>query len=90
MPNTSKIYHRRSPRLKGYDYSQAGAYFVTICIQDHRKLFGEIRNDALCLNQVGELTEKLWNNLPESFPGIELDLSLCNYAQSFSWDSCSQ
>lgn len=38
------IYHRHSIRLKGYDYSQEGLYFITICTQNHKHLFGEIKN----------------------------------------------
>jgi putative transposase len=40
MPYNPQIHHRRSIRLKGYDYSQAGAYFITICTQNHACLFG--------------------------------------------------
>ena len=38
------IHHRHSIRLKGYDYSQEGLYFITICTQNHKHLFGEIKN----------------------------------------------
>ncbi len=43
--------HRRSLRLKGYDYSQPGAYFVTICTQSRECLFGEIANEEVMLNE---------------------------------------
>jgi hypothetical protein len=46
MPYNPEIHHRRSIRLKGYDYSQAGLYFVTICTQNRECLFGEIRRGA--------------------------------------------
>ena len=42
MPYHPEIHHRRSIRLKGYDYSQEGLYFITICVQDRECLFGEI------------------------------------------------
>jgi len=42
------IHHRKSIRLKGYDYSKAGWYFITICVQDRACLFGEIRVGASC------------------------------------------
>jgi hypothetical protein len=47
-------HHRRSIRLKGYDYSQAGAYFVTICTQDMECLFGDIDDGAMRLNDAVE------------------------------------
>jgi hypothetical protein len=50
MSYNSNLYHRRSVRLKGYDYSQAGMYFVTICVQDKVCLFGEIIDDDMLLN----------------------------------------
>ncbi len=47
MSYNSNLHHRRSVRLKGYDYSQAGMYFVTICVQDKVCLFGEIIDAVL-------------------------------------------
>ncbi len=44
MPYNPNKHHRRSIRLKGYDYTQAGLYFVTICLQDRKWLFGKIEN----------------------------------------------
>jgi len=45
--------HRRSLRLQGYDYAQAGAYFVTLCMQDRICLFGEIIDERMRLNAAG-------------------------------------
>jgi REP element-mobilizing transposase RayT len=63
------IHHRRSIRLKGYDYAQAGLYFITICCQDRLNLFGDIENGEMKLNIYGEIawnewqaTEKIRNN----------------------------
>ena len=64
---------RRSLRLKGYDYAQAGAYFVTTCTQDRTCLFGEVADDRICLNAAGQLAAILWSALPTRFPGIDLD-----------------
>jgi REP element-mobilizing transposase RayT len=64
---------RRSIRLKSYDYSQAGAYFVTICTQERVCLFGEVVDDAMSLNDAGEMVASLWEGLPERFSGIEID-----------------
>ena len=66
-------HHRRSIRLKGYDYSQAGAYFVTICIQDRECLLGEIIIGEMKLNAAGKMIHYWWNQLPDKYPNIELD-----------------
>ena len=73
MKYNPEIHHRRSIRLKGYDYSQAGLYFITICTQDKLHLFGEITNDEMILNDAGITIEKWWNKLKNKFPNIELD-----------------
>jgi putative transposase len=69
-----KIRHRRSIRLKGYDYSQAGAYFITICVRDSECLFGEIVNDEMILNEYGKIANDEWGKLPQRFPNFELDV----------------
>ena len=68
-----EIHHRRSIRLKGHDYAQAGAYFVTICAHDRECLFGEIVNGEMEVNQYGEIVEKAWNDLLNHYPHLELD-----------------
>ncbi len=73
MKYNPEIHHRRSIRLKEYDYSQAGLYFITICTQDSLHLFGKITNDAMVLNDAGMLIEKWWNELKNKFVNIELD-----------------
>jgi REP element-mobilizing transposase RayT len=67
------IHHRRSIRLREYDYSSAGAYFVTICTQGKECLFGRIDGDVMVLNDVGRMVKIVWQSLPERFPGIALD-----------------
>jgi len=49
------IHHRRSIRLKGYDYSQAGLYFITICCQNRNCLFGKIVDRKMILNDAGKM-----------------------------------
>jgi len=66
-------HHRRSIRLRGYDYSQAGAYFVTICAQNRECLFGGIVNGEMNLNPLGEIILKWWEALPNYYPPAELD-----------------
>ena len=63
---------RRSIRLKGYDYSQAGLYFITICIQDREMLLGKIKNDEMLLNDAGKMVRKEWEKLPQRFNAIVL------------------
>ena len=65
------IHHRRSIRLKGYDYSQAGAYFITICAQNREYLFGEITNGKMQLNNAGKMIEKWYCELMNKFPDIQ-------------------
>ncbi len=67
-------HHRRSIRLKGYDYAQAGAYFVTICCQDRLHRFGKIQDNEMVLNELGDVAYQEWLNLPTRFPNIELDV----------------
>ncbi|MFA4835623.1 MAG: transposase [Dehalococcoidia bacterium] len=64
---------RRSIRLKGYDYAQAGAYFITVCTQGRECLFGECANGKFNFNEAGRMVEAVWNELPIRFPDIETD-----------------
>jgi REP element-mobilizing transposase RayT len=67
-----KIHNRRSIRLKGYDYTRAGLYFVTICCQNRNHLFGKIENGIMILNDAGEMIERLWHDIPNDFSNIIL------------------
>jgi REP element-mobilizing transposase RayT len=73
MPYDPFKHHRRSIRLKGYDYAQAGAYFVTICAQNRECLFGEIAAGEMHLNAAGEMIVRWWNELSNKFPTFEPD-----------------
>lgn len=64
-------YHRRSVRLKGYDYSQSGAYFITIVTWQRLMLFGKIENGEMKLNRYGDVVQKWWNDIPDHFPNVE-------------------
>lgn len=72
MKYNPQIHHRRSIRLKGYDYTQAGLYFITICCQDRTCLFGEITDGEMILNDAGQMVETQWLALPNRFPNIAL------------------
>jgi len=66
-------HHRRSIRLKGYDYSQKGAYFVTICVQNRKFKFGDVEYGKTILNKFGEIVKNTWFDLPNHIGNIELD-----------------
>lgn len=69
-----KVYpNRKSIRLKGYNYSQPGAYFITICTQNRKCLFGEIINGKMIFNDAGKMVENEWVNLPHRFTNIQLN-----------------
>ncbi|MBI5352228.1 MAG: hypothetical protein HZB50_06280 [Chloroflexi bacterium] len=67
-----KIHHRKSIRLQGYDYSHAGAYFVTIVTYQRDCLFGKIENEIMMLNDFGKIADECWRSIPEHFPFVEL------------------
>ncbi len=82
------IHHRQSIRLKGYDYSQAGLYFITICVQDRKSLFGKIaggdnvgvedfqplhhHQPEMVLNDAGKIADECWLEIPKHFPNAVL------------------
>jgi putative transposase len=72
MKYNPETHHRRSIRLQGYDYSQAGAYFVTIVTQGRVSLFGTIENGEMYLNNAGKMIVKWWNESPNKFSQITL------------------
>ena len=58
------VHHRRSIRLQGYDYAQAGAYFITICAQNRACLFGDVDGSDMQLNKAGNMVAAVWDSLP--------------------------
>lgn len=65
--------HRKSPRLQGYDYSQEGAYFVTVCVQGRLSLFGCIEYQSFIASPAGRMVAYWWQQLPHKFPDVQLD-----------------
>ena len=59
--------------MHGYDYSQSGAYFVTICTQNKKCFFGNIANDKILLNDAGRMINIIWNELPNNYQGVNID-----------------
>ena len=73
MSYNPEIHHRQSIRLQGYDYTNEGIYFVTICCYQRQHLFGEIDNGEMKINLIGQIVSALWQKIPQHFPNVELD-----------------
>jgi putative transposase len=65
--------HRRSIRLPGFDYAQTGAYFVTVCTQRRKCLFGEVLDGKVALNASGRMVESIWNEISQFYSGADVD-----------------
>ena len=61
------MHHRKLLRLKGYDYSNAGLYFITICCQDRVWRFGRVDNGKMILNEFGQIANDEWTKLESRF-----------------------
>ncbi|MDQ1327561.1 MAG: REP-associated tyrosine transposase [Candidatus Poribacteria bacterium] len=66
-------HHRRSIRLKGYDYSQSGAYFITICTHDKKSLFGKIIDGNMVLNEFGKIVNDEWIKTEQIRKNVKID-----------------
>lgn len=64
---------RQSTRLPRFDYTRQGAYFVTLCTRNRACLFGDIVNGEMRLNDIGNLADGLWQEIPVHFPQVEID-----------------
>ena len=73
MKPSAEERHRRSVRLPGFDYTQVGAYFITICSYEMQCIFGEVVNGEMWLSQIGSMVKECWDALPDHFNQIELD-----------------
>jgi len=67
------VIRRKNLRVVNYDYSQAGAYFITICAKAHKCILGKIENGQIRLNKYGEIVNICWREIPEHFPNVILD-----------------
>jgi REP element-mobilizing transposase RayT len=87
MPYNPDIHHRRSIRLKDYDYTQAGAYFITICTKQKQCIFGDIKNGEMRLNALGAIADRCWQQIPIHFPNTALDIYIImpNHLHSILW-----
>lgn len=73
MKYNPEKHHRRSIRLQGYDYSQPGAYFITICTKDRKYLFGNIIDGKMVLNEYGKIAQQCWLDIPLHYQNVELN-----------------
>ncbi len=73
MPYDPQIHHRRSIRLKGYDYSSQGAYFVTLVCQYRDCIFGKILDGRIGFSKVGEIAQREWRRIERNFLFARID-----------------
>lgn len=66
-------HRRRLIRLKGYDYSRAGAYFVTVCVRNKENSLGKIIDGKVVLSEIGKIAEKCWNEIPKHYLCVQID-----------------
>jgi REP element-mobilizing transposase RayT len=73
MNYNPKTHQRRSIRLRGYDYSQPGSYFVTVCTSNRECLFGNVADGEVALNHVGRVVDEEWSYTEIIRPEVEVD-----------------
>jgi putative transposase len=73
MKTDPERHHRRSIRLKSYDYARAGAYFITLCVQDRACLFGNVVGGGVRLHDAGRMVQTVWDELPVHYLGVDID-----------------
>jgi putative transposase len=66
-------FHRRSTRLKDYNYTNSGSYFVAICVQNRLCLLGQIINETVSLSDYGMIVNECWRDIPSHFPDVIID-----------------
>jgi putative transposase len=67
------LHHRKSTRLKDYDYSSPAEYFVTMCTKNKECIFSEIAGEKVKLSPIGKIAMQCWEEIPQHFPHVELD-----------------
>ena len=73
MTYNPDIHHRRSIRLREYDYSSGGVYSLTMCVHGRECLFGAVADGFMHLNEAGRMVEEIWRSLAERFPNVTTD-----------------
>ena len=64
--------NRRSIRMRGYDYASEGAYFLTICTDEMRHLFGRVQNSVMVTNTLGDIAQQCWDAIPQHMPHVDI------------------
>ena len=87
MKDNREIHHRRSIRLKGYNYSQPGADFISLCTYQRQCWFGEIYQAQMHLNQIGKIVEQEWLKSAQMRPNLKLDewIIMPNHLHGIVW-----
>ena len=73
MPFHPDVHHRRSIRMRSYDYAAGGAYFITVCARERAPVFGEIADGAMRLNGAGRVVDECWRDTAIVRPYVTLD-----------------
>jgi len=73
MKYNPNVHHRKSIRLKGYDYSHSDSYFITICTKNKENYFGTINNMQMRLSKIGNIANQCWQEIPKHFPIVQLN-----------------
>ena len=83
----SENHNRQSVRLKGYDYTQPGAYFLTICLKDKVCQMATGSGESLRLNDIGKIAKKFWKSIPEHYPSVRIDtcVSMPDHMHGILW-----
>ncbi|MCO5182486.1 MAG: transposase [Anaerolineae bacterium] len=83
----ARTHHRRSIRLKGWNYASEGAYFVTVCAYRGQSVFGMINDDKLSLSLIGHFVDLCWQTIPSHFPHVQLDMFIVmpNHFHGILW-----
>src|ERR1035437_8195830 len=66
-------YRIPSPRLAPHDYGGTGEYFITICVDGRRPVFGELVKGSVRLNALGEVAKNFWSGIPQHYPNMSVD-----------------
>jgi len=74
MPDLFRNRYRiDSVRLKNWDYSTPGAYFITICTKNRERVFGRVKRGEMILSEIGKIADSHWREIPNHFPSVHLD-----------------
>ena len=86
-PSKPNWFNRKPMRHKPADYSQPGAYFITICTRDKECIFGRVTNGTMHLNDFGSIAQAVWHQLPTHFPWAETDawIVMPNHVHGIIW-----